>query len=140
MRPRLLFDENVPIKNVLVLRELQDDVEVHHVTELGLTGALDTEVIPYCRQNGFVLVTEDQNIRRNPHEVAALKASGIGFIEVRVSAKATLLARHAVYVNNFADGILEALSRPLPFCYVMTKDGLRDDGVGRLVKKARKRH
>jgi hypothetical protein len=122
-----------------VLRELQDEVEVHHVTELGLTGALDTEVIPYCKKNGFVLVTEDQNIRRNPHEVAALKSAGIGFIEVRISSKAGLLARHAVYVSNLVGGLTMVVSQQPPFCYVMTKDGLREDGVGRLVKKARKR-
>lgn len=128
----------MPIRNVEILRELVPEANISHVAELGLSGKLDVEVIPYCRQHGLVLVTEDQNIRRNPLEVAALKAAGIGFVEVRISKHANLLQRHQVYVNGIEKLVKAARQEP-PFCLVLTRDGIREDGLNAVLRKKRRK-
>lgn len=135
---RLLFDENVPFVNVETLRKLGIPTEMMHATEVGLGGKPDTEVIPFCRKEGFVLVTEDQNIRRNPHEVAALREAGIGFVEVRVSKNATLLQRHQVYVMGI-EKLISAASQDPPFCLILTRDGVREDNIGATIKRNKRR-
>lgn len=128
----------MPIRNVEILRELGVEADISHVVELGLSGKLDVEVIPYCRQHGFVLVTEDRNIRRNPLEVAALKSAGIGFVEVRISKQANLLQRHQVYVNGI-EKLVKAVRQQPPFCLVLTRDGIREDGLNSALRKGRRK-
>ena len=72
-----LFDENTSERIVLFMRDL-GDTEVLHLSEVFQRGTLDPDLIPQVAAYGYVLVTNDQAMRKehrallNQHSVAAL--------------------------------------------------------------------
>lgn len=59
---KLLFDENVSPKLVGLLEEEYPGSA--HVRELGLRGAPDPRIWDHARQNGFVIVSKDDDFRQ----------------------------------------------------------------------------
>lgn len=60
--PRLLYDENLSYRLVKLLAELFP--ESAHIDDVGLHGCPDDDVWNYARQQGFVLVSKDNDFRQ----------------------------------------------------------------------------
>ena len=54
---RFLLDENIPRSSLAVFRELNQEAE--HVSDVGLKGAGDIEVIAYARKKESIVVTRN---------------------------------------------------------------------------------
>jgi predicted nuclease of predicted toxin-antitoxin system len=74
----LLLDENMPPRVADALHAL-GTVEAYHVTKYLPRGATDVEVFAFLAdKSDWILVTQDDKIRRRPHELAALRAANVG--------------------------------------------------------------
>lgn len=74
----LLLDENMPSRVADALGAL-GTVEVHHVTKFLPRGAKDVEIFAFLANKAdWVLVTQDEKIRRRPQELAALRRAHAG--------------------------------------------------------------
>lgn len=60
--PKLLFDENLSFRLVTLLAELFPGSA--HTDDVGLRGSPDGDVWTYARENGFVLVSKDNDFRQ----------------------------------------------------------------------------
>lgn len=103
------------------LRKAGATVEVHidHFAQ----AAPDLEWIPEVGNRGWVLITRDANIRRNPLERAAYEAAGLrGFVvtgkDLGGSELATLLVRSLRGMVNRAAG------RPGPLLFTISQGGV----------------
>lgn len=72
-----LFDENMPPRVAAALQAL-GTCEARHVVDHLPRGTSDEEVFAFAAAQGWLLVTQDARIRRNPHQRAALLQAGIG--------------------------------------------------------------
>lgn len=72
-----LFDENMPPRVAAALQAL-GTCEARHVVDHLPRGTPDERVFEFAAAQGWLLVTQDIRIRRNPHQRAALWQSGIG--------------------------------------------------------------
>jgi predicted nuclease of predicted toxin-antitoxin system len=73
----LLLDENMPPKVADALHAL-GTVEAYHVTKYLPRGTADVEVFAFLADKDWVLVTQDERIRKRPHELAALRGANVG--------------------------------------------------------------
>ncbi|MGH7603363.1 MAG: DUF5615 family PIN-like protein [Gemmatimonadaceae bacterium] len=71
------FDENMPPKVAAALQTL-GTCEARHLVDYLPRGTADEEIFQFVAAKGWLLLTQDIRIRRNPHQREALKASGIG--------------------------------------------------------------
>lgn len=72
-----LFDENMPPRVAAALQAL-GTCEARHVVDHLPRGTPDEEVFAFAAAQGWLLLTQDARIRRNPHQRAALRQAGIG--------------------------------------------------------------
>lgn len=72
-----LFDENMPPRVAAALQTL-GTCEARHVTHHLPRGTPDEEVFGFAAREGWILVTQDHRIRRNPQQREALRQAGIG--------------------------------------------------------------
>jgi predicted nuclease of predicted toxin-antitoxin system len=78
-----LFDNNLPAPLAEALRLLSKRVtHVRDLSELG-PGATDDLILDYSVQWGYVVITRDTAIRRQPHFQALLKAKKVAVVFVR---------------------------------------------------------
>jgi predicted nuclease of predicted toxin-antitoxin system len=97
---KLLFDENVSPKLVGLLEEEYPGSA--HVRDLGLKGAPDSRVWDHARENGFVIVSKDDDFRQRsflqgaPPKVVWLQVGNAG-----TSPIADLLRERATQLHNF---------------------------------------
>lgn len=99
---KLLFDENVSPKLVgLVEPEFPESA---HVYDLGLRGATDRRIWDHARDNGFTIVSKDDDFRQRsfvhgaPPKVVWLRVGNAG-----TTAIAGLLREQAARLSRFAD-------------------------------------
>jgi len=99
---KLLFDENWSYRLVDML---QDEFEGStHARSLGLSGAPDTNIWNYARDNGFAIVSKDDDFRQRsfvngaPPKIIWLRVGNLG-----TQAIAELLMREAARVRTFED-------------------------------------
>jgi predicted nuclease of predicted toxin-antitoxin system len=59
---KLLFDENVSPRLTELVREQYPDSE--HVRQAGLVGASDARIWKFARENGYVIVSKDDDFRQ----------------------------------------------------------------------------
>ena len=55
---KFLLDQNISIKTAEFLRNLS--IDASQTNEIGLKGKNDEEIYEHCKNNGFILVTFDQ--------------------------------------------------------------------------------
>jgi predicted nuclease of predicted toxin-antitoxin system len=120
---KLLFDENLPRKLADALARL--GLPVEHVEQHGLTQTSDTDIFEYCRSNEFVLVSADLRIHRDKTERAAIDATGIGVVEVKLGDCS--LFEQARHFLDRAEELNRVLAQLPPFHYHMTRKGFRSD-------------
>lgn len=73
----LLLDENLPMKVARALAEL--GIDARHVRDHFPERTPDIEIFAFiAKVENCFLLTRDDKIRRHPHEIAALRAAGIG--------------------------------------------------------------
>jgi predicted nuclease of predicted toxin-antitoxin system len=123
----LMFDECIPIAVARAFIEI--GVDATHVELLGLKGTPDTQVIAYCRDHGHVLITRDVHIRRNQAELAALRAAGIGVVEIRMK-NASVRELHKT-ITNYLAKIEATLGERPPFVHTLSRNGLDDANARR---------
>jgi len=98
---KLLFDENLSPRLVDLLHEEFPGSE--HVGRAGMTGALDTRVWNFARENDFVIVSKDDDFRQRsfvkgaPPKVVWLQVGNAG-----TQAVAHLLKREMQRIRTFA--------------------------------------
>lgn len=74
----LLLDENMPPRVADAWHAL-GTVEAYHVTKHLPRGTPDVEVFEFLAERPtWVLVTQDEKIRKRPHELAALRRARVG--------------------------------------------------------------
>lgn len=74
----LLLDENMPPRVADALHAL-GTIEAYHVTKHLPRGATDVEIFAFLADKPeWVLVTQDERIRKRPQELAALKHARVG--------------------------------------------------------------
>lgn len=74
----LLLDENLP-RRVAEAINVLGTVEAAHVTKYLPPGTSDVEVCQFLADKpDWVLVTQDERIRKRPHELAALRKANVG--------------------------------------------------------------
>ena len=74
----LLLDENMPPRVADALHTL-GTVEAYHVTKYLPKGTSDVEVFEFLADKPeWVLVTQDEKIRKRKHELAALRQAKVG--------------------------------------------------------------
>lgn len=106
--PRLLFDENLSPRLVRRLASLFPDSQ--HVRDLGLRGCSDLELWSHAAQNGFVLVSKDDDFRQlsflrgAPPKVVWLVVGNAGTEPI-----AGLLAVQRMRIEQFVADAEEAL-------------------------------
>ncbi len=91
---RLLFDEDVDHRILRGLRRAYPQIDVRAVTEIGLAGRPDPEVLAWAASEGRVLVTQDVH---------------------------TMTAEHSEFVQG---GIHQKRSTPRPFSIPPSMPGL----------------
>ena len=97
---KLLFDENVSPKLVLLLRD--DYPGSAHVQDVGLGGAPDARIWDYAREHGFTIVSKDDDFRQRsflegaPPKVVWLQIGNAG-----TRAIAVLLRRQSAQLADF---------------------------------------
>jgi predicted nuclease of predicted toxin-antitoxin system len=102
MVPRLLFDENLAPRLVSDLADLFPDS--NHVRALGLNGADDETVWERAAEDGFIIVTKDDDFRQrsflrgHPPKVLWLRLGNC-----RTSDVAALLRARYAEILRFAD-------------------------------------
>ena len=69
------FDNNISPHLVNILREL--DVDAVHLKQVFKEDTEDVDWIPQAGQEGWIVVTADREIRRNPAEREALKQNNV---------------------------------------------------------------
>lgn len=74
---RLFFDENMPQKVAAALQALGVCEAQHVLDELG-TGTPDEEVFRFLSEKDWLLITQDDRIRRRPQQRRALLDAGLG--------------------------------------------------------------
>jgi predicted nuclease of predicted toxin-antitoxin system len=110
-----LFDENISPAIVRALKELGKPVA--YITEILPRGTDDVTIFHKLGELGWILVTQDQNIKRKRHEREAMKQAGVGaFIftgrAVRdIDSMTILILRHFQQMEAFAS----STRRPLIF-------------------------
>jgi predicted nuclease of predicted toxin-antitoxin system len=67
---KLLFDENLSPKMVMVLADVFPDSA--HVDRIGLGGSSDDDVWRYAKENGFMIVSKDSDFY-DPPKVILIK-------------------------------------------------------------------
>lgn len=98
--PRLLFDENLSPRLVKLLAE--PFPQSAHVDDVGLHGRADGDVWAYARDNGFVLVSKDNDFR----QLSFLRGTPPKVVWLRIgnastSAAADLLRSRMADVESF---------------------------------------
>lgn len=113
---KLLFDENLSPKLVgLVTDEYPESA---HVRDVGLRGSSDRRIWDYARQNGFVIVSKDDDFRQRsflhgaPPKVIWLQVGNAGTAPI-----AELLRQHRDRLRDFeseeeASFLILPLARP----------------------------
>ncbi len=103
------------------LREAGASVEVHidHFSQ----SAPDLEWIPEIGKRGWVLITRDANIRRNPLERAAYEDAGLrGFVVTGKEMGGPDLA--ALLVRSLRGMVDRAAGRPGPLLFTISQGGI----------------
>ena len=103
------------------LREASASVEVHidHFSQ----SAPDLEWIPEIGRRGWVLITRDANIRRNPLERAAYEDAGLrGFVVTGKEMGGPDLA--ALLVRSLQGMVNRAAGRPGPLLFTISQGGI----------------
>lgn len=72
------LDNNLSIKLAKAMNHLEQEGEVMHLTEKFPADAKDEEWLKYVGENGIILITQDQKIRRRAAEKAAFKTHKVG--------------------------------------------------------------
>jgi predicted nuclease of predicted toxin-antitoxin system len=99
---KLLFDENVSPKLVQLLEA--EFPESAHVYDLGLRGATDRRIWEHAHDNGFMIVSKDDDFRQRsflqgaPPKVVWLRVGNAG-----TAAIAGLLREQAARLSRFED-------------------------------------
>ena len=99
---KLLFDENVSPKLVGLLEG--EFPESAHVYDVGLRGSPDRHIWEHARENGFTIVSKDDDFRQRsfvqgaPPKVVWLQVGNAG-----TAAIAELLREHASRLSRFAE-------------------------------------
>jgi predicted nuclease of predicted toxin-antitoxin system len=97
---KLLFDENLSPSLVGLVREEYPNST--HVRDVGLRGAPDLRLWEHARENGFVIVSKDEDFRQRsllegaPPKVVWLQVGNAG-----TEAIAELLREHASRLRQF---------------------------------------
>lgn len=73
----LFFDENVPPKVAASLQAL-GSCEARHLVDHLPRGTPDEQIFQFLAERGWLLVTQDYRIKRNPHQRQALLQAGVG--------------------------------------------------------------
>ena len=73
----LFLDENMPPSVAAALHAL-GTVEAHHLLAHLPRGTPDEEIFEFVARRQWILLTQDERIKRNPHQRRALLESGIG--------------------------------------------------------------
>jgi len=100
-----LFDENISPAIVRALRELGKPVA--YITDILPRGTADLTIFQKLGELGWILVTQDQNIKRKKHERAAMKQAALGaFIftgraEKDIDSMTILILKHFQQMQNF---------------------------------------
>ncbi len=68
---KFFVDENLGLNLVIGLRALGHN-NIEHISERFATGTVDEVWLDYVGKNGYILITRDKRIRKNPKEKAAL--------------------------------------------------------------------
>lgn len=123
----LLFDENIPPGIVAALRHLNHDVT--HVSEHHLRRTPDAEIFRLVAAQGWGFVTRDKDIRRDPHQRAALREAGVGAFFYTGSSKRTLDEQTILILRTI--GAMEALAqRTLPPYIFSVSDQAKIERIG----------
>lgn len=85
----LFFDENIPPKVPQALQVL-GTCEARHLVDHLPRGTSDEEIFAFLSLQGWILVTQDERIRRNPHQRKALVDAGIGVVILTGRAQRTV--------------------------------------------------
>jgi predicted nuclease of predicted toxin-antitoxin system len=97
---KLLFDENLSPNLVGLVRDEYPDSA--HVRDVGLRGAADRRIWEYARDNGFVIVSKDDDFRQRsllegaPPKVVRLQVGNAGAAPI-----AELLREQAPRLRQF---------------------------------------
>ncbi len=107
-----LFDENAPPRLARSLRELGQNA--WHVSDLGLRGSPDREVLRYAGERGWVMVSSDRQILHRPHERAVLKELNMGAFFYNDTIRGLCRIARTTY-RHFPEMKRLASTQPRPF-------------------------
>ena len=77
---KIRVDENISRRIVWVIRDLaiRDGWELSHVRDVHERRTADETWIPrFAQEGGFALISGDRKIRARPHQIAAIRESGL---------------------------------------------------------------
>lgn len=111
---RLIFllDENMPPKVAAALQAL-GSCEARHVVDHLPRGTPDEQVFTFASAQGWILLTQDVRIRRNPHQRAALLQAGIGAFILTGRADRSV-EQMMIFILERLPQIVEAARRSTP--------------------------
>lgn len=122
-RPVFYVDRCLGVRAIpSALRAAGAAVEIHD--DHFAPDAEDAEWIPAVSANGWVILTKDQNIRRNRGEMEAVLLSRARIFTL-TSGNMTGLAMAELFVRYLTELERIALSEPAPFIYAVGATGTR---------------
>lgn len=106
----LLLDENLPRRVAEALNVL-GTVEAAHVTKYLPPGTPDVEVCAFLAdKRDWVLVTQDERIRKRPHELAGLRQGQVGLF-VLTGRKDRNVEEMLSFLASCLDGMRKAAAK-----------------------------
>jgi hypothetical protein len=119
----LLLDACFPPKLARALEALnQEDCQYHHSSAVFGQDAEDEVIIQGAAARGWILVTQDARMSKNPHQRAAILEAGIGaFAFIGTATAQKSLRKMAAFVLDVADEMIEKASTTRrPFIWGIT--------------------
>jgi hypothetical protein len=120
---RFLLDENTSSVVVEVLRKL-GQTNVDHILDHFPVGTKDPEWIPAVARKGFLIVTQDKALVRNPAEVAAIYQYRLGGFILDATGLAAF--QIAAQIIMHWPVLIEHGKHPRPFMYSTPPRGFAD--------------
>lgn len=110
---KYFFDNNISPKIPKVLREIYKDSEFTHLQDKFPPETPDEEWIKRLSKEGdWIIVTGDNRIRRNPHEIRAWTESGLRVVFLRKKSLQSLcIKEQALWFLKRWEDVEKALSK-----------------------------
>ncbi len=118
--PEFILDENISYRIARGFSAFGENVD--HINDLFPRGTNDVDWIREINGN-WILITNDYNINKKPHEARALLEAGLSVFFIDLTIQPTFWEWLEFFVRNWQKWKRLAIDTPKPFAFRVTKRG-----------------